>query len=124
MIYHITTKEQWSTIKTKSYYTPNSLIREGYIHCSFEDQILKVAETLHRGQVDLLILCINETKLGSIFKSEDLFNLKEKYPHIYGELSLKTIEKVVELKISETGAFIKPNLGPISSLVVEQREWT
>ncbi len=124
MIYHIITKEKWNINKNKAYYTPNSLIREKYIHCSYEDQILKVAETFHRGQVNLLVLCINESKLGSMFKSEDLFNLNEKYPHVYGELPIKSIEKVVELNISGTGEFIKPNLDPISSLVVEQGEWT
>lgn len=124
MIYHIVTKDKWEANKTKTFYTPNSYLRDGYIHCSYENQILKVAETLYRGQKGLLVLCINESKLGSLLKSEDLFKLNEHYPHIYGKLSIKTIEKIVELKLNNTGEFIKPNLKPISSLIVEQKEWT
>lgn len=124
MIYHIINSSKWDSLKYKAFYTPNSLGREGYIHCSFENQLLKVAETFNRGQKDLLVLCINESKVKSILKVEDLFNLKEDYPHLYGELPINAIEKVVKLEISDSGDFIKPNLTEISSLSVKEREWT
>lgn len=124
MIYHIITKEKWEKVKKNVFYKPNSLKREGYIHCSFEDQVIKVANTFYKGQENLVILCIDEDKVRSILKVEDLFNLSENYPHIYGELPINSIEKVVPLKLSGTGDFIKPNLTSVSSLRVEQGEWT
>ncbi|QEN05183.1 DUF952 domain-containing protein [Thiospirochaeta perfilievii] len=124
MIYHLINKEKWNKVKSKVYYRPKSVDREGYIHCSYDDQLLKVAESFHRGEEGLLVLCINEQFLGDMLRSEDLFNLNEKYPHVYGELPIKSIEKVVPLEVNESGDFIKPNLESISTLVVEQGEWT
>lgn len=124
MIYHIISKEKWNQLKNKSYYSPNSLSREGYIHCSYAEQLLKVAQTFYKGQRNLVVLCINESKISNLLKSEDLFNLKENYPHVYGELPVSCIEKIVELLIDSNGDFIKPNLDPLSSLVVKQKEWT
>lgn len=124
MIYHIVTKDKWSQFKSKAFYRCNSLDRDGYIHCSFENQVLKVANTLHRGQENLLILCIDQERVDSILKIEDLFHLNENYPHLYDELPITAVEKVIELKLSDTGDFIKPNLTDISLLNVEEKEWT
>jgi len=124
MIFHIVTEENWFQEKSHAFYRPNSLARDNYIHCSFEDQILRVAETLYRGREDILLLCIDETKLEKILRVEDLFNLNEKYPHLYGSLPTNTIEKVVKLEINKKGDFVKPNLKSISSLKVKHGEWT
>lgn len=124
MIYHIVQKDKWELFKSKAFYKTNSLTREGYIHCSFENQVLKVANTFHKGQKDLLVLCIDDKKIKNIVRVEDLFNLNENYPHVYDELPKNAIEKVVELKVSDTGDFIKPNLSSLSSILVEEKEWT
>lgn len=124
MIYHIINKDRWNEVKTLKTYRPNSLDRDGYIHCSYENQVLKVADTFLRGQKDLLILCINEKDLGDCFKSEDLFNLQEVYPHIYGELPINAVERVIKLEVSDRGDFIKPDFNPLSSLTVKLDEWT
>lgn len=124
MIYHLIEKEQWELCCKNSSYKPNSVDREGYIHCSFEEQIMKVANTFYKNQKNLLILCINEKKLTSSLKVEDLFNLNEAYPHIYGELPIKSIVKVISIEVDSNGEFIKPNLEILSSLVVKQKEWT
>ena len=118
------TEDNWLSIKSHVFYRPHSFERDGYIHCSFEDQVIKVAETLYRGREDLVILCINENRVQSILKVEDLFNLNEEYPHLYGELPINSIERVVPLNVLPNGDFEKPNLTSISSLEVKQGEWT
>lgn len=107
-----------------AYYNSGSLEREGFIHCSFEDQVLKVANTLHKGQDDLVILCINRSKVADILRIEDLFNIKEEYPHLYGKLPVNAVMKAVPLELDSEGEFILPNLDPVSSLNVEIKEWT
>ncbi|MBN2616766.1 MAG: DUF952 domain-containing protein [Spirochaetales bacterium] len=124
MIYHLVNKSKWSKFKLAAFYTTNSLEREGYIHCSFEHQILKVANMFHHGETDLLILCIDSKKIESILKVEDLFGLNENYPHIYGQLPINAIEKVLEFKVDSNGYFILPDLNPISELTVKHKEWT
>lgn len=124
MIYHIVKKSVWEKTKHSVYYTTHSLNREGFIHCSFEDQVVKVANTLYKGANDLLVLCIDDIKVKSILKVEDLYRLNEKYPHLYGKLPINSIEKVVELEVLEDGTFLKPNLSSLSSLKVSLQEWT
>lgn len=124
MIFHIVNKDKWNLDKTSNFYTTHSLEREGYIHCSFNSQLMKVADSFHKGQTDLVVLCIDENKLGDKYKVEDLFNLSEKYPHVYGEIPINTIDKVVELCVDDNGNFIEPDLDPIASLFVKQKEWT
>lgn len=124
MIYHILKKSVWDSFKNSVYYKSHSLDREGFIHCSFENQVLKVANTLYKGSNDLLVLCINEEKVSDNLKVEDLYHLNEEYPHIYGEIPLNSIEKVVTLELLSDGTFKKPNLSPLSSLEVPRQEWT
>lgn len=124
MIYHLIAKEKWALCSKNSSYKPNSVDREGYIHCSFENQIMKVADTFYKNQKNLLILCIDEKKLSNSLKVEDLFNLNEVYPHIYGELPIESVEKVISINVDSNGEFIKPNFETIPSFFVKQKEWT
>lgn len=124
MIYHIVKEKIWDESKHNVYYKTHSLEREGFIHCSFENQVVKVANTLYKGTKDLLVLCIDDIKIKSILKVEDLYKLNEKYPHLYGELPINAVEKVVKLEVLEDGTFLKPNLSSISSLKVPLQEWT
>lgn len=124
MIYHLVKESTWDTFKHKVHYSTHSLSREGFIHCSYRDQLLKVANTLYRGSNDLLVLCINEDKVEHILKVEDLYKLDENYPHLYGELPINAVEKVVKIELLKDGTFKEPNLNPLSSLEVEEKEWT
>lgn len=124
MIFHIVTEDNWNINKHKVLYKTHSLDREGFIHCSFENQLLKVANTLYRGSEDMLVLCINEDKVKHILKVEDLYKLNEDYPHLYGELPVNAVEKVVKLELLKDGTFKKPDLSPLSSLEVPLQEWT
>ncbi|MGL1894004.1 MAG: DUF952 domain-containing protein [Spirochaetaceae bacterium] len=124
MIYHILTETKWNTVKTGLTYQPTSLAVEGYIHCSFEDQILKIANAYYKNQSNIVILCINEKRIDSEIKLENLFNMDENYPHVYGELPINAVQGVVKLELDSNGNFITPDLTLLSSLVVEQGEWT
>ncbi len=124
MIYHIIKKEKWDSFQREKVYAPSSIEREGYIHCSFENQLLKVAETYHKGQFGLLVLCINEDSIKEFLKIEDLFNMNEKYPHIYSELPINAVDIVAELKLDKMGDFILPDLNSKSLLFVEYKDWT
>lgn len=124
MIYHILKKSSWESHKNSIYYKTHSLDREGFIHCSFEEQVVKVANTLYKGSTDLLVLCINEDKIKQLIKVEDLYHLNEDYPHVYGEIPLNAVEKVVNLELLNDGTFKKPNLSSLSSLKVPLQEWT
>lgn len=107
MIYHITTIGNWNKFKKKDYFSAESLKTDGFIHCSYKNQIIKVAEYLFSGQQDLIILRIDELKLAVDLISEDLYELNEKYPHIYGKVNLNSILNTEPLKF-KNGSFCLP----------------
>ena len=105
MILHIIRKQEWQLAKQSGSYKNKSLEEEGFIHCSNENQVCKVADTLYKDEEDVLLLYIDETKLMSKVVYEDLYQLGEKYPHVYGPINLDAVVKVEPFLKDENGEF-------------------
>ncbi len=118
MIYHITTRKDWHTALATGDYQSESLITEGFIHCSTHSQVLPVAENFYKGGRGLLILLIEQTLLSSTLKWEPPSGgapppgvpKGDPLPHIYGPINLSAVVKVLDLEQDPKGAFILPNL--------------
>lgn len=106
MIFHITTQEQWLSAVEAGIYQPDSLQKEGFIHCSTGQQLLSTANKYFRGQRGLLVLCIAEGIVNPLIKFEDSYGSGEEFPHIYGELNLDAVIKEVPLPLQENGTFM------------------
>ncbi|PWV87370.1 uncharacterized protein (DUF952 family) [Paenibacillus cellulosilyticus] len=107
-IIHITTQDRWKEAKNKGHYDHESIAKEGFIHCSSLDQVLIVADNLYKGQEDLLLLLIEEEKVKHKIIWEDLYNLNELYPHIYGVLNLEAVINTYLFKPNPEGTFQLP----------------
>ncbi|MEK3732030.1 DUF952 domain-containing protein [Paenibacillus sp. FSL M8-0334] len=107
-ILHITTQEKWKEAKDKGHYDYDSIASEGFIHCSSPEQVLKVANNLYQGQGNLLLLLIDEDKVNAKVIWEDLYNLNELYPHIYGVLNLEAVINTYDFKPLANGLFQLP----------------
>jgi uncharacterized protein (DUF952 family) len=93
-IYHIVLPEIWETFEEKDFYEAASLQTEGFIHCSFAEQIEGVLNRYYQEVEKVLILKIDPEKLTSKLVNEPSTN-NEIYPHIYGPINR---EAVVEIK--------------------------
>ncbi len=58
LIYHLTTVEEWEDAQDKGSYEPSSFIREGFIHCSTEEQLEGVMQRHFKKQENLVKLVI------------------------------------------------------------------
>ncbi len=105
MILHIIRNQEWQSAKQSGIYKNKSLEDEGFIHCSNENQVCKVANNHYKDEEDVLLLYIEETKLVSKVICEDLYQLGEKYPHIYGPINLDAVIKVEPFLKDEKGSF-------------------
>ena len=47
-IYHIVTPEVWEKFKTEDFYEAESLKTEGFIHCSFAEQLEGVLQRYYK----------------------------------------------------------------------------
>jgi len=94
-IFHIVTQERWTKYADSDVYEAGSLMEEGFIHCSFEHQLVGVIERYYSDRHDLLVLEIEPTRLASELIEEPSTN-GEIYPHIYGQINKASIIAIRE----------------------------
>lgn len=99
IIYHIVLPETWATFDGKDFYEAESLHTEGFIHCSFAEQIEGVLGRYYQGVDKVLILTIDSEKLTSELVNEPSTN-NEIYPHIYGQINRDAIVEIKEKEIN------------------------
>jgi len=90
LIYHIVLPAIWKRFKDKDFYEAESLYGEGFIHCSFADQLDTVLERYYSNEKGVLILTVETEKLSSRLIEEPSTN-SEIYPHIYGKINRDAI---------------------------------
>ncbi len=110
MIVHITTRAKWEQALAIGSYHAETLDTEGFIHCSKPDQVIRVANLLFRGQTELVLLCIDSSKLTSRLRYEPPLDGRsdEQFPHLYGPLNLDAVNIVLDFPPGADGAFVLP----------------
>lgn len=97
LIYHIVLPEVWAAFDGDLYKAP-SLETEGFIHCSFAEQLDGVIARYYGDNDQLVILEIDPERLMSRMIKEPSTN-NEIYPHIYGPINREAIVRVEEWEI-------------------------
>ena len=95
LIYHIVLPDFWEKFKDEYEYEAESLRSEGFIHCSYRNQLDEVLERYYKNAGKVLILHINLHFLTAKFIAEPSTN-REIYPHIYGKINKSAIVDVEE----------------------------
>ncbi|MEQ1642940.1 MAG: DUF952 domain-containing protein [Pyrinomonadaceae bacterium] len=89
LIYHIVLPEVWAAFDT-GLYRHASLDSEGFIHCSFADQLDGVIERYYSKEDEVVVLEIESDRLMSRMIKEPSTN-SEIYPHVYGPINRDAI---------------------------------
>ena len=104
-MFHITTHAAWAEAQAAGSYTADSLRSEGFIHCSQADQVRWVANTRFRGRTDLVLLQVDEARVGAEVRRENLEGGQWLFPHIYGSLPVEAVLTVTPLVPEADGTF-------------------
>src|SRR5438270_4397383 len=88
-IYHIVLPDVWAAFGD-AHYQAESLASEGFIHCSFKDQLETVLKRYYSDRPEVIILEIDTDKLDSKLVVEPSTG-GENYPHIYGPIDRDAI---------------------------------
>lgn len=96
VIYHLTTLQEWEDAQDKGTYEPPSYQREGFIHCSTQEQLEGVLQKHFKQHENLVKLIIDPSRLTSILRYDKDGNQQE-FPHIYGPLNLEAVTQIVFL---------------------------
>ena len=85
--------------------------RDGFIHFSTAAQVAEAAAKHFAGQDDLLLIAVDARKLGDALKWEPSRG-GALFPHLYGDLALAAVTKIVPLPLGPDGRHIVPPLEP------------
>lgn len=86
-------------------------LADGFIHFSTASQVHETAAKHFAGQDHLLLVAVDEAKLGPALKYE-ISRGGQPFPHLYGPLSLDAVEWVEELQLGPDGNHLFPSLEP------------
>jgi uncharacterized protein (DUF952 family) len=100
-IYHLVLRRVWEQNADEPYQT-DSLATEGFIHCSFAQQVTASANRFYAAAADLLLLHIDADRLTSTLR-EEASGTGEVFPHIYGPLNRDAVAAVEPLKRGPDG---------------------
>jgi uncharacterized protein (DUF952 family) len=118
VVLHITTDAEWRAAIAAGTYCPASLDREGFIHCSTYDQAAATATRFFAGRTDLVLLCIDEDRVGAPIRYETPVpgspsvapdqRADQRFPHLYGPLAPEAVVRVVAFPPGPDGRFRLP----------------
>ncbi len=98
LIYHVTLPANWEKYVGRPSYQTDSLQTEGFIHCSYLNQLPGVLKRYYSGAEKVIVLTIDTEKLKSKLVEEPSTD-GEIYPHIYGRLNHNAVTAVEERKL-------------------------
>jgi uncharacterized protein (DUF952 family) len=97
VIYHLTTLQEWEDAQDKGIYEPPSFQREGFIHCSTEEQLEGVIQKHFKQHENLVKLVIDPLRLTSSLRYDKDEEQQQEFPHIYGPLNLEAVTQITFL---------------------------
>lgn len=89
-IHHLASLEDWEQ-RTSDHYVPAGFAAEGFIHLCTRDQLAGVVDRYYTGRDDLILLTVDDSRLGADLVWEDLPGSGEDFPHVYGRLPLSAV---------------------------------
>lgn len=108
-LFHIIGSAEWAEAQSLGRYAPESLAVEGFIHLSKRAQILRPANLLYQGREDLQLLVLDPESLrAEVVLEPGSHGENELFPHLYGQLNLDAVRRVVDFPCDENGAFALP----------------
>jgi uncharacterized protein (DUF952 family) len=107
-LYHIANRSAWEADQGSGIYEGDTLLSDGFIHCSKLEQVLKVANSFYRGEDDLILLKIDPDQAGAEIRFENTEGGAELFPHLYGPLPVEAVLQVIAFPSDEYGRFHLP----------------
>jgi uncharacterized protein (DUF952 family) len=105
-IYHLALASQWQAAVAGGggYETSTlgvSLAEQGFIHCSFADQVQRIADLLYAGRDDVVLLTVDPDLVTVPIRVEEVGS--DVFPHLYGPLEVHAVRAVRPLVAGPDG---------------------
>ena len=111
-IYKICPASAWREAERQGVYRGSADdARDGFIHFSAASQVNETARRHFFGQTGLFLIEVDADALGENLRWEPSRN-DELFPHLYGELDLGAVVRVLDLRARSDGNHDIPELAP------------
>ncbi len=112
-MFHMALPADWEAAKRGVDYRISTrgvtLEQEGFIHCSFEDQVVGVANRFYADIDEVVLLHVDPSKLTAEVKHEaPAPGITEVFPHIYGPIPLGAVVATSRWERSDDGWHLPP----------------
>ena len=101
LIYHVALPADWAKYKGRPSYQTESIQSEGFIHCSYSNQLSGVLKRYFSNAAKVVVLTIDTEKLRSKLIAETSTG-GDTFPHIYGRLNHDAIVSADERDLRST----------------------
>lgn len=105
-LWHLAERAEWDEARASGSYERStrglSLAEEGFVHCSYPDQLAGVAAAFYADAPDLVLLRIDPAKLGAEIRVEGGF------PHVYGPIPVAAVTAATPVGRDAAGQLILP----------------
>jgi len=104
-IYHLALASDWEHSSSDGYSTSTlgrSLAEQGFIHCSFREQVQGTADLVYRDRSDVLLLEIDPARLAAVVRVERIDGTED-FPHVYGALNRDAVVRVTPIHLLDDG---------------------
>ncbi|MET8152232.1 DUF952 domain-containing protein [Actinoplanes sp. NPDC049668] len=111
MILHFCPRAEWEAAKAAGVYRADSLASQGFIHCSTPAQVAIPATALARGRTDIVLLEIDERRLGRpvVWEQGDPPDPGGMlFPHVYEPIPASAVVAVHDYLPGPDGIFDRP----------------
>jgi uncharacterized protein (DUF952 family) len=109
---HIAVRAEWQASgpdSASAEYAPPAFAHEGFVHCSFREQVVDTASRYYAGRDDVVLLEIDENRLTSRLVVEPSPSTGDLFPHIYGPINRAAVVAVHEFRPDADGVFSLPD---------------
>lgn len=94
-IFHLALAGEWERARVAGCYDRStidrSLAEEGFIHCSFAEQVQATADRYYRGRDDVVLLTIDPERLDAEVRVEEAPGTGQSFPHVYGPVPVGAV---------------------------------
>jgi uncharacterized protein (DUF952 family) len=107
-IYKISPRALWQEAERTGVFRGSPLDRQdGFIHFSTAGQAVETAAKHFAGESDLVLVAVDAAALGDRLKWEPSRG-GALFPHLYGDLALEAVQRVVALPLGPDGRHVFP----------------
>ena len=113
-LYHLALADEWAEAIQHGTYRRSTLGRsleeQGFIHCSFAEQVQLIADVIYRGRDDVVLVEIDPTLVGPDIRVENLDGGAVPFPHIYGALAIDAVVRWEDVPLGSDGRLLVSEL--------------